>query len=32
VAAAVLELPETVRRTIEFRDGTVPVVEALTAS
>jgi uncharacterized protein YbjT (DUF2867 family) len=32
VAAAVLELPETVRRTIEFRDGAVPVVEALTAS
>ncbi|MGM7777512.1 NAD(P)H-binding protein [Arthrobacter sp. KNU-44] len=32
VAAAVLELPETVRRTIEFRDGSVPVVEALTAS
>lgn len=32
VAAAVLELPETVRRTIEFRDGTVPVMEALTAS
>ncbi|BAS16679.1 UPF0659 protein YMR090W [Arthrobacter sp. Hiyo8] len=32
VAAAVLELPETVRRTIEFRDGSMPVVEALTAS
>ncbi|MEW1820082.1 NAD(P)H-binding protein [Arthrobacter sp. NPDC080031] len=32
VAAAVLELSETVRRTIEFRDGSVPVVEALTAS
>ncbi|MHC6221937.1 NAD(P)-binding oxidoreductase [Arthrobacter sp. MMS24-S77] len=32
VAAAVLELPETVRRTIEFRDGSVPVVDALTAS
>ncbi|MEV8147864.1 NAD(P)H-binding protein [Arthrobacter sp. NPDC080073] len=32
VAAAALELPETVRRTIEFRDGSVPVVEALTAS
>lgn len=32
VAAAVLELPETVRRTIEFRDGSIPVVEALTAS
>ncbi|MBT8159106.1 MULTISPECIES: NAD(P)-binding oxidoreductase [Arthrobacter] len=32
VAAAVLELPETVRRTIEFRDGTVPVIEAVTAS
>ncbi|MFK4298536.1 uncharacterized protein YbjT (DUF2867 family) [Arthrobacter sp. GAS37] len=32
VAAAVLELPETIRRTIEFRDGSVPVVEALTAS
>ncbi|GAB3567592.1 SDR family oxidoreductase [Arthrobacter alkaliphilus] len=31
VAAAALELPETVRRTIEFRDGSVPVVEALTA-
>lgn len=32
VAAAVLELPETVGRTIEFRDGSIPVVEALTAS
>jgi nucleoside-diphosphate-sugar epimerase len=32
VAAAALELPETVRRTIEFRDGSVPVVDALTAS
>ncbi|WAH96022.1 NAD(P)-binding oxidoreductase [Arthrobacter sp. MMS18-M83] len=32
VAAAVLELPETVRRTIEFRDGSTPVVDALTAS
>ncbi|GAA4027497.1 SDR family oxidoreductase [Arthrobacter methylotrophus] len=32
VAAAVLELPETIGRTIEFRDGNVAVVEALTAS
>ncbi|UVJ38631.1 SDR family oxidoreductase [Arthrobacter sp. CJ23] len=31
VAAAVLELPETVHRTITFKDGTVDVVEALTA-
>ncbi|BCW85254.1 NAD-dependent dehydratase [Arthrobacter sp. NicSoilE8] len=31
VAAAVLELPETIGRTIPFRDGTVDVVDALTA-
>ncbi len=30
VAAAVLELPETLGRTIEFRDGASDVVEALT--
>ncbi|WP_120523216.1 SDR family oxidoreductase [Arthrobacter celericrescens] len=30
VAAAVLELPETIGRTIEFRDGATDVVEALT--
>jgi uncharacterized protein YbjT (DUF2867 family) len=30
VAAAVLELPETIGRTIEFRDGGRDVVEALT--
>ena len=30
VAAAVLELPETVGRTIEFRDGARDIVEALT--
>ncbi|MEZ2390837.1 SDR family oxidoreductase [bacterium RCC_150] len=32
VAAAVLELPETIRRTIEFRDGSVPVLAALVGS
>lgn len=31
VAAAVLELPQTVGRTIPFTDGTVDVVDALTA-
>lgn len=31
VAAAVLELPETVHRTITFKDGSVDVVDALTA-
>lgn len=31
VAAAVLELPETIGRTIPFRDGAVDVVDALTA-
>lgn len=31
VAAAVLELPATIGRTIPFRDGTVDVVDALTA-
>ncbi|OFI37400.1 NAD-dependent dehydratase [Arthrobacter sp. SW1] len=31
VAAAVLELPETIGRTIEFRDGSSDVVEALTS-
>ncbi|MBO1269634.1 NAD(P)H-binding protein [Arthrobacter cavernae] len=30
VAAAVLELPEAIGRTIDFRDGSVPVLEALT--
>ncbi|MFI2564792.1 NAD(P)-binding oxidoreductase [Paenarthrobacter sp. NPDC018779] len=30
VAAAVLELPDTVRRTIRFKDGAVDVVDALT--
>ncbi|MFJ5954651.1 SDR family oxidoreductase [Paenarthrobacter sp. NPDC092416] len=30
VAAAVLELPETIHRTITFKDGTVDVVDALT--
>ncbi|MFJ4026184.1 NAD(P)-binding oxidoreductase [Paenarthrobacter sp. NPDC089989] len=30
VAAAVLELPETVNRTIRFKDGAVDVVDALT--
>jgi hypothetical protein len=29
VAAAVLEMPETAGRTIEFRDGSVPVPAAL---
>lgn len=31
VAAAVLELPGTIHRTITFKDGTVDVVDALTA-
>ena len=30
VAAAVLELPDTIHRTITFKDGTVDVVDALT--
>ena len=30
VAAAVLELPQTIGRTIRFKDGTVDVVDALT--
>jgi hypothetical protein len=30
MAAAVLELPETIGRTIEFRDGASDIVEALT--
>jgi uncharacterized protein YbjT (DUF2867 family) len=29
VAAAVLDLPETAGRTIEFRDGTLPIAAAL---
>jgi len=29
VAAAVLRLPETAGRTVEFRDGTLPVAAAL---
>jgi hypothetical protein len=29
VAAAVLDLPETAGRTIEFRDGSLPVSAAL---